>query len=114
MERFELTEDHIALLVSAYVDWWAICELGAPCISPKRPYGNGDVHEDVLEAIGAKPLGIEVDGELYWTQEQLLLAEKLHRETQTALQIVLCCATFETGTYEKKISYDVRSWGRLH
>lgn len=40
-------------------------------------------------------------------------AAALHEQTETALQIVLCCGTFEPGTYEQVWGDDSRSWRRV-
>lgn len=57
-------------------------------------YGNSDVENDI-----AKILGWEIkDDEL--TDHQINIANKLHKETETALQICLSRLKFETGVYE--------------
>lgn len=95
MNQFELTQDHIALLTSGriYVGWQD-CETGAPEIDPKRPYGNSYVPGDVAEILGWP---VDEDGELSEEDEERALA--LHRETDTALQVVLNAKTFEPGIY---------------
>ncbi len=50
-DRFILTDEHVKLLRQANVSWDG-CEFGAPGIDPKRPYGNGDVHSDIVEILG--------------------------------------------------------------
>lgn len=91
-KHFILTSDHLKLIRNMYVGWQD-CEFGAPEIDPKRPYGNsyvvGDIH-CILE-------GGHEDDDL--TDEQIEEYEKLHRETQTALQIILTTGKFETGSY---------------
>lgn len=62
------------LLKRAYVGW-EDSETGAPCINPKRPYGNSDVAEDVREILDI-PL---TDAE----------ALELHKMTESVLQDVL-------------------------
>jgi len=104
-ERFELREEHVKLLAAAYVSWNE-CEFGAPGIDCKRPYGHSS-HSETMTAIAKilgeqrvtcphcgespAPEGDDAD-EQRW--------EKLHRETGTALQIILRCQTFEPGVYE--------------
>lgn len=93
MERFEIKEEHLKLLNRSYVSW-DYAEFGAACIYPKKPYGNSYVEYDI-----AKILGWEIkDDEL--TDEQISMANKLHEETETALQICLSRLKFETGVYE--------------
>jgi hypothetical protein len=91
---FTINEAHLILLQRTYVEWFD-CETGAPCINPKRPYGNSDVEHDICEI-----LGFEVRGEDDpYTDDQLTYAAKLHKETKTALQICLYRQAFEPGKY---------------
>lgn len=85
-QKFTLTKNHIKLLQRMYVSWYN-CEYGAPCIDPKRPYGNSDVEEDIREILPNIPLN----------DEKCL---EIHKETETALQIVLTTGTFKPGIYE--------------
>lgn len=100
-EYFILTEDHIKLLSNAYVSW-DNCEFGAPEIDPKRPYGNSDVLEDMSEI-----LGIDISE----NEENKLKLKKLHKETETALQIILSTKSFIPGEYIKE-EYDT-NWKLL-
>lgn len=94
MRKFRLTGKHIKLLKSAYVGW-NDCEYGAPCVEPKRPYGNSDVLRDVYRIVygqtwdDSKPMSDQLEAEL----------DLLHLETKTALQIVLQLRTFKPGTF---------------
>jgi hypothetical protein len=98
-DRFLLTTDHLILLQRAYVRW-DDCETGAPAIDPKRPYGNSSVALDIAEILG---VGVSDDGDLDQSTEDDLL--KLHRGTETALQIVLdslgLTEKVKPGTYER-------------
>jgi hypothetical protein len=87
---FTLTEDHLKLARRMSVDWWAD-EFGAPGIDPKRPYGNSDVIEDVLDIVGADP-GLGDKG-------NVARAVRLHEGMQTALEIFLRTGSFEVGYY---------------
>lgn len=95
--EFTLTEDHLKLLSKMWVGW-SPYEFGAPEIDPKRPYGNsyvvGDIHE-ILTGVS----DYEVPDELSTKYE------KLHKETETALQIVLCTQQFKAGRYRKTNPY---------
>jgi hypothetical protein len=107
--KFELTENHIKLLNRMYVEWDDSAYDGAPAINIKRPYGNSAVAYDVYEIIHGKEWDYgeydeEMPEEIY---EQML---ELHQETRTALQIVLCTKSFESGLYELKSAWDSRSW----
>lgn len=103
--RFELTEEHLALLGRAYVRW-EDCETGAPAIDCKRPYGNSYVAGDVAEILGWEI----ADSEDGLTSEQEDRALALHGETLTALQIILTARDFRPGVYLKRDQYDARSW----
>jgi len=119
-KKFELKPEHIKLAERMYVGW-NDCEFGAPEIDPKRPYGNGDVHQDMLEILGLETVKDGIYkfqlGEREWllkgedefniyiidgADEEALIDEldKLHQEMQTALQVILSTKTFEPGTYE--------------
>lgn len=88
---FELKEEHIKLLNSMWVNWHeGYSELGTPVIDLKGPYGNGDVVEDIYEIL---------EGESINEDELFVKYKELHRETETALQIVLQTKSFETGNY---------------
>jgi len=120
-ERFEIKSEHLKLIQRFYVDW-NYCEFGAPEIDPKRPYGNSDVHRDMIKILGIEELkegiykfklfgkewllkgedkyNIYLDG----ADEKTLIEEldKLHEETETTLQICLDTQTFQTGIFERE------------
>ena len=125
MARFELTEDHLKLLQEMFVDFDDSYDEGAPAVGIKRPYGNGDVLGDVAEILygdrrASQDDYIDFNSEGMMKRVTLkdgrVLSEsdlrRLHRETATAMQIVLECQTFETGTYVKTESYTSRGWVR--
>lgn len=119
-KQFEIKPEHLKLLQQMVVDYDEECEFGAPIIDPKRPYGNSAVYQDMLEILGLKEIkeGIyefELNGRkwllkgedkyniyLEGADEEELIKEldKLHRETETALQICLSTQSFETGIFE--------------
>jgi hypothetical protein len=111
--EFVLTEDHLKLIGRMYVGWSDV-EYGAPEINPNRPYGNSMVEYDIAEILG---WGIPDEDSDHYTDEALEAlqdrAEKIHKETQTALQIILCTKSFEPGLYIKEDRYDDRSWKRV-
>lgn len=98
---FELKPDHIRLIRRMNVGYNADTEFGAPEIDPKRPYGNSDVFNDIGEilGIGAKG-GDHTDPE--YTEEQCAEFLAIHKETATALQVVLSSGSFEPGMYYSK------------
>lgn len=105
--KFEVTEEHIKLLRRAYVEWGEI-ESGAPAIDGKRPYGNSDVTRDVAEILGLE-LITDRYGDTVLTYEQGQYCDKIHRETEYALQIFLCMGEMKPGVYIRKDEYD-RAW----
>ncbi len=109
MKTFELKEEHLKLLSRAYVGW-DDCETGAPCIDPKRPYGNSDVAGDVAEILGIE-FKSDTHGDRDDAQRDDLL--DLHRETQTALQIVLSVGLVKPGTFQLMNKYDFTSWKQI-
>jgi hypothetical protein len=96
---FTLTEEHIKLLSRANVSWDS-CEFGAPAIDPKRPYGNSDVIDDIAEilCIERETCPHCGSGEPFDEVDKQRL-ESLHRETETALQIILSTKSFIPGKY---------------
>lgn len=94
--EFELTEEHIKLLRRMRAEW-GYGEAGAPAINPKRPYGNGDHIGDIADILGIEerydPKTGEFRDDLY---ERL---QKLHKETEHALAILLRFGTVEPGRY---------------
>ena len=95
---FEVTEEHLKLLKHSHIMWRA-SEYGAPMIDPKRPYGNTSVESDIAEILG-------------WDEEDSQRAEKLHRELEIVLQIVLVTQTFQTGIYYLENEYTT-DWIKL-
>lgn len=102
-DTFELKEGHIRLLQKAYWEW-NDCETGAPCIDPKRPYGNSfvpsdvaDILDDILEL--ERPEDSEKEYEDHGWQASVM---RWHHETETALEIILQLRTFEPGVYRNE------------
>lgn len=97
-QTFTVTDDHIRLLKRAYVTWLD-CEFGAPSIECKRPYGNSDVYGDINVALGYR-WRLDDESDEDFDQEDLRTMDRLHKETETALQIFLRTGTMAAGTYE--------------
>jgi hypothetical protein len=115
LDTFELTEDHIKLVTNMYVSW-GDAETGAPAINPKRPYGNSDVPGDVYRVLHDDVYYGDTHQDEYGDELDMPEGmeedyEKLHRQTETALQIVLCTKSFTPGIYVKTEQYDDLSWG---
>lgn len=104
-QRFVLREKHLKLLSKMNVSWWD-AEFGAPCIDPKRPYGNSSVIKDMAEILGIEGKECPHCGEMLEEQDEERL-RNLHKETEIALQIVLSTQSFKPGIYEVgKYNYD--------
>lgn len=100
IERFTLTERHVKLLRRMFVGW-CNAEFGAPALNPKRPYGNSYAEGDMAEILNVEPEDME-DGEKRLSDRQHEMLRSLHRETETALQVVLTTGAFEPGDYERE------------
>ena len=92
-KTFHLTEDLVKLLRGSYVSW-DFSEFGAAQIDPKRPYGNSDVELDIAEM-----LDWPINDEFEVTEDQILEATSIHKDTETALQVVLSTGSFQPGVY---------------
>jgi hypothetical protein len=103
---FTLTKEHLELMRNMYWDW-NLAEFGAPTVDPKRPYGNSDVLDDMAKILNKK---VVYDKEGMMQEELEEELERVHQETQTALQIVLTLRTFKPGVYKKQDEYDDQSW----
>lgn len=97
LQRFTLTEQHVKLLRAANVRW-SDMEWGAPEIDGKRPYGNGDLHDDIASIIGEAATCPNCDHNVLGEADRARLFA-LHRETEKALQVVLAAGSFEPGEY---------------
>ena len=103
--KFVVTEDHLKLLKHFWIDW-DNTEFGAPAVDPKRPYGNSSVISDIAEILGW------MDSD-WWDGDQDIPSEwhvngnKIHKEMQTVLQILVSTLSISTGTYVNKSKYGV-------
>lgn len=107
MKEFNLKEEHIKLLSNSYVSLdESYSDFGSVCIDKKRPYGNSGVVGDIYKILNGKELdeqelneqGISYDEFCDKLYEEYL---ELHRETETALQIILHTKSFEVGAYRR-------------
>lgn len=99
MKTFTLKEEHIALLSNSYVSWNSGSNIyGAACIDSKRPYGKSDILGSIYCAVEGKSLYDELD-ENEISEEMYNKYRSLHRDTETALQIILHTKSFELGEY---------------
>lgn len=97
LPRQVVTEDHLTLLTSGVYIRWDSCEFGAPYIDPKRPYGNGDVFDDMAELLP------------HLADDRMALA-RLHGDLLLVLDIVLSTRSFRPGVYVRKSVYGSGGW----
>jgi hypothetical protein len=109
-QRFTLTEEHVKLLQRAYVDWEE-CEFGAPAIDCKRPYGSSSVLNDIHEILTGESIGSTHSKRDELTEEEEARYTTLHRETETALQIILRFKSFEPAAFQREYYWD--EWERV-
>lgn len=109
---FTITAHHLKLLRRMNVGWQH-CEAGAPEIDPKRPYGNGAHLHDIHQILTGQSIGCVGDARDELTEAEIAIYEKLHAETETALQISLVMGEFSAGTFQLSDEYDYRSWQRI-
>ena len=99
-EEFTVTEAHLRLLERFNIGWCGD-EYGAPCMDPKRPYGNSDVEGDVCEILGLEP-----------TDEHKEYAATIHKDMQTVLQLACVfasCGGLCVGVYQNRSQYK-KAW----
>lgn len=97
--KFQMTTDHLLLMRKFNIGWNG-CEAGAPCVDPKRPYGNGDVEADVCKILRWTMEGDDGDGPC-WSSKQRDAARKRHESTVLALEVVMFFGKFEEGWYDR-------------
>jgi hypothetical protein len=97
--KFTVTEQHLKLLRRFQVGWQD-CEMGAPEIDPKRPYGNSDVTNDIHEILTGETIGHRDSKRDSLTDVEEDRYKLLHNDTENVLQIVLATGQFKAGKYE--------------
>jgi len=105
---FQLTNEHLKLARRTCIYWQKNAYLGAPAVDQKRPYGNSSILEDIAEITGME-LFIDANDEKHISKEQEEKCLLLHKEMETALQIILATGSFQPGLYEAD-RYDTLSW----
>jgi len=114
--KFKLTEDHLKLIKNLDIEKREIeQDVNVPSISPKTPFGNIDIFDDIFLIIyGVTPITDYNDFNMFgedikpWTQEQYVYMKQLLSELNVALEIVLNTQSFVPGEYKTK-SY-VKDW----
>lgn len=111
MRELLVTENHLRLLKNLYIGW-DDTEFGAPCIDPKRPFGNSNVFSDMAEILGFELADDEKQPDLYRKQCDSLL--KGYYELQDCLQILCTNLKLESGKYVLENEYDVKNWRKVN
>lgn len=96
-QYFTLTPAHLLLISNMNIDYNDHMEFGAPAVDPKRPYGNSDVYGDIASILTVKRTE---DEDHPYTEKDLAYMLTVHKETATALQVILSSMSFEVGVYE--------------
>lgn len=99
VKEFDVTKDHIRLLQGQMVSWIGDEEIGAPCIDIAQPYGSTCKLCDMAKILKMKPKMNLETGKTHYTEEQQKHLDRLHKETQIALQIFLKTGKMEEGNY---------------
>lgn len=112
-QSFRLKLEHIKLLQNSYIDWRP-AEAGSAVIDSKRPYGNSDHLKDMCEILGTKrKLDIkqtESSGDVCYDEKQDEELLSLHRQTESALKVILKSKSFKPGLYEADRDEDNWKW----
>ena len=95
---FEVRQEHIKLIKNMCVSWNDSC-FGSPTVDSKRPYGTTLVLERMAEILDME-LKDEEEDSLSDSQIECLM--KLHKETETVLEILLYNCSLEVGIYINK------------
>jgi hypothetical protein len=124
--EFTVTEDHLKLLRHTCDIYWDPGEgYGAPAISPKKPYGNSAVPQDVAKILEAPDSDWEraPGSDWDWDEDEgfpapkVLRAEagdrylRIHVETAMALKIALATGEFRPGRYTRTNTW-ANDWER--
>lgn len=112
-KRFEVTEQHLALLPHLWFNYNDYCEFGAPEVDPKRPYGNSDVYGDLAEILKLEPVSVNEYDESEFSDAQRADMLRVHKEMQTVLNILARVAIdgIATGWYATGTAYG-NDWKR--
>jgi hypothetical protein len=102
LTKFNITESHLKLLQHINMRYNDEMEFGAPEVDPKRPYGNSDVYNDMVDMLGLDPK-YNRDGEM--PDETYIELKQLHKEMETVLQIICKTLQVSEGLYKKDSEY---------
>ena len=110
LHKFQLNEQHIALIKALIWEKNDLAEMVGPTIDPLKPFGNYDIINDIGLILCGPPVVTRPDqeDEATYTDEQITEFKKLYSELSMALDIVMFTGKFEPGNYRTK-TY-VRDW----
>jgi len=112
-DTFEITTNHLTLLMNMCVYFNHHDYDGAPAVDGKRPYGNsGDVCYEVYRVLNDEDWDWGEYGDNEMPEDLHEELYKIHEETATALQICLVMQEFKTGIF-KKTFYGSTSWEKV-
>lgn len=106
--RFRLEAHHVELLRRATVQWEDGPSAGAPIINPHRPYGSNPPLQVVASVLDLehtretrKVMGQDRQSGYasVYPPSTIKRCREVHRETETALAVVLATGSFELGDY---------------
>lgn len=86
-DRLTITDEHLALMRRMYVTTYGI-EYGAIAVDGKRPYGNGDVPDDIYEILGWEMPSDEDYGRRHVPYDDQR-ARSIHDQMEHVVQIAL-------------------------
>jgi len=105
--HFDMFAYHFELMRRTFIDWNPSMYNGAPIVDIKRPYGNKSTFEDIAEIMGWP---VDAQSENPLSTDTLRRCKEIHESMATAIQIVLCTNSFETGRYVKINPFKDTSW----
>ena len=94
---FDVTAEHRALLPKLRLEWDA--ERDVPAVDPQRPYGDMTWYTVEMATHLGTPPETDADGRAIMSDEEETRLERLHREMQPAMQILLRSADLAPGDF---------------
>lgn len=114
--EFTLTDNHLSLIKHLHWIFEDNSNWGVPTPSPKRPFGNWDVLQDMMNILDDEvPEEIIDDDGLMneWIDQNEERFQLIFQELHYALAIVCNLQTFETGDYVSDDYGFPGSWSRV-
>ena len=100
---FEIKQHHLDLLKKGYWKSNDFCEFGTVGLDTKRPFGNGDVYNDMSRIIYKRT-------KEEYSEEKIEEFNKIYfDELPTVLEIIFNTNEIKTGKYEKE-EFSNKKW----